>query len=85
MDLPDLKKLKGIIALCRKTGVKTIKIDNIELTLSEEAPMSQYKASKASKNDVQGRVDTDGPTNEELLFWSTGTLSMPSSTEENAS
>ncbi len=73
MNLPDLKQLDKIIALCRKRGVKSIKIDNVELTLSEDVPTSKYKAAKAAKTPQGGGPDlfnTDELSSEELLFWS---------------
>ena len=75
MDLPDLKDLRKVIALCRSTGVRIIKIDNIEITLSDDAPPTKPrgKAAKAAQGtskypDV--KFESGGPTEEELLFWS---------------
>jgi len=39
----ELKQLEAIIRLCRKTGVSTISIEGVTLTLSPEAPQSPYK------------------------------------------
>lgn len=79
MTLPELKQLDKIIQLCRKRGVKTIKIDNVELTLSEDAPQTNYKRRKASKDekDTENSLldDTLEPaqlTEDQLLFWSSG-------------
>lgn len=39
----DLKQLEQVIRLCRKMGVSTISIEGVTLTLTPEAPVSQYK------------------------------------------
>lgn len=73
MDLPDLKKLDKLIALCRKRGVKVVKVDNLELILSDEAPSkaSRKARKEATKQDLGATdVDTDEPTDETLMFWS---------------
>lgn len=79
MTLPDLKALDKIIALCRKRGVKVIKIDNMELTLSDEAPSTRGTKGKATHGE-QGQVETDGPSDEDMLYWSAG-MGNPDSTE----
>lgn len=82
MQLPDLKALDKIIALCRRRGVKSIKIDNVELTLSEDAPESTYKKKQAAKVNhgiTADQISSDEPSESELLFWSSGGL-----TEEEA-
>lgn len=71
MNLPDLKQLDKIITLCRKRGVKTIKIDNVELTLSDDQPQSNYKKNQ-EKKESQGRIDSEELTEEQLIAWSTG-------------
>jgi hypothetical protein len=81
MKLETLKDLEKLINLCRKTGVDTIKVDNIELKLGE-AP---YKAPKATKQETQANtpptyapggiteeIKVEGLTQEQLLYWSTG-------------
>jgi hypothetical protein len=86
MNLPDLKALDKIIALCRKRGVKVIKIDNIELTLSEEAPVSAYKQTKAAKKsaykltketDPMAGFESDSLTEDQLLFFSVAPGGIP--------
>lgn len=89
MNLPDLKQLDKVIALCRKRGVKSIKIDNVELTLSEDAPAKQTRKNKKSNTkeaeQVSATVDTafesDSPTEDELLFWSS--VQVPESEMKN--
>lgn len=65
MNLPDLKQLKAVIDLCRKSGVKTIKVDNIELTLADNVPR-RTRRTKDDKEEI-----TEHPfSEEETLFWS---------------
>lgn len=47
MKIDSLKELQKIIALCRKTGVQSIKIDGIELQLGS-VPTAQ-KSSKSKQ------------------------------------
>lgn len=75
MSLPDLKELNKIIALCRKQGVKVIKIGEIELTLGEDTPKKPRgkNAVKAKTHEVQGEVESEGWDSlpeEDKLFWS---------------
>lgn len=73
-DQPDLKLLKKLADACRKAGIQTFKGHGIEFTLSHVAPESNYRRAKKSpvSEATQGPIETDGLTQEELLFWSTG-------------
>lgn len=84
MTVNNLKDLEKLISLCRKTGVDTIKVDNIELKLGE----LPYKVPKTTKQPPLAQTDplvytpggiteqtsiqTDSLTEEQLLYWSTG-------------
>lgn len=77
MNLPDLKQLDKLIALCRKRGIKSVKIDNIELTLSEDAPPTRTRGKKAnsvktsdSSSDTPSEDGWDSLSDEEKLFYS---------------
>lgn len=74
MNLPDLKQLDKIIGLCRKRGVKSIKIDNVELTLSDDAPIKNVRSSKTSskthESPTGNELETSELTEEQLLFYS---------------
>lgn len=72
MNLPDLKKLKKLATACRKAGISSFKSPEFEFTLTEEAPQSPRKAAQEAKEFVQGKVETDEPSPQDLLFWSTG-------------
>jgi hypothetical protein len=65
MNLPDLKQLDKVIALCRKRGVSEITVGDITLKLGA-------KPSKAPKHEELPIEDT--MTDEELMFWSAGNV-----------
>lgn len=72
MNLPDLKHLEQIIKLCKKRGVQSIKIGDIELTLSEAAPPVKRAAKKAKPDETQGEIESDELSANDLLMWSVG-------------
>lgn len=73
----DIKELKKIIELCRKTGVTEFKIDNIEFKLGAE-PYKAPQVTKAAQNvtyapggiTADTRIQTDELTDEQLLYYS---------------
>lgn len=69
MQLPDLKELDRVLALCRKRGVQKFRIGELELTLSDEVPQSNYKR---QQQEAVSQVEEDYKelTPEELLMWS---------------
>lgn len=78
MALPSPKELKRLAAACRAAGISSFKGDGVEFTLSDEAPVSKYKKSKAKikstnySREVYQNIETDEPSPEALLFWSSG-------------
>lgn len=78
MKIENLKELQQLIQLCRKTGVESIKVDNIELHLGVQPtirkrqtvarPSTSQYAPGGITEDV--RITTDGLTDEQLLFYS---------------
>lgn len=76
MNLPDLKELSRVIALCRKQGVKSIKIDNVELTLHDVAPLPAKRTRKAKSEPTNFGSDdeytSEEPTELDMLFYSAG-------------
>jgi vacuolar-type H+-ATPase subunit I/STV1 len=66
MELPDLSQLEEIIKICRKRGVKSFRIGEMQFTLTEEAPKSSYKRNQEAKIED----DYQEPSHEELLMWS---------------
>lgn len=74
----DPKELKKLADACRKAGIKHFKNADIEFTLTEEAPVSNYKRKKEVIMLPEGSLlqetikNADTLTEDELLFWSTG-------------
>ncbi len=74
----DPKELKKLAAACRAAGIKHYKADGIEFTLSDEAPVSQYKKRKSNIKDSPVGQDTpfseqgswDSLTQDQKLFYS---------------
>lgn len=71
----NLKELKRLAAACRKAGISHFKSADYEFTLTEEQPKSAYRQAKAATQPSgdSGKFESDSLTNDELLFWSTGT------------
>ncbi len=71
-DIPDLKYLEKLIALCRKKGVTVVKVGGLELTLSEDAPVSKPrgKAANKPKEDANPPESFDTLSPEDQLFYS---------------
>lgn len=82
MSLPSSKELKKLADSCRKAGIKHFKNADIEFTLSDDAPVSNYKKTKnASKgsiatknsdssNGIDQNFQSDDLTEDQLLMWS---------------
>lgn len=71
MDLPDIKQLKKIIALCQKTKVQSIEINGFKIVLSDQALEDTTKVSKTKSNEAPGIPESfDELTEEEKIFWS---------------
>ena len=86
MQLPDIKELDKLIALCRKRGITTIKLGELELTLSEDAPVSKPRGKAAKKPyEAPGEPESfDGMSEEDRLFWSSGGAVEAVETKEEA-
>lgn len=74
MNLPETKKLKQIVTLCRKMGVESIEIDGIKITLGAEPskPIRKQAKKVAVPDNGKDDIESESPTDQELLFWSTG-------------
>lgn len=64
------KALKQLADVCRKAGIKTFKGFGFEFTLADELP--QKRAKSPGGAHTQGAVESDEPSAEELMFWSSG-------------
>lgn len=74
MNLPNLKELNKLVALCRKTGVKVFELGEMRITLTDAAPAKRSRAVKGLPKAFQqgDYVPNDLPSDEELLFASAG-------------
>lgn len=79
MNSVDFKTLKKLAEACRKAGIKHFKNADLEFTLSDEGPVSNYKkrqskvfASKESSLLSQDVESEHSLTEEQLLFFSVG-------------
>jgi hypothetical protein len=75
MSPPSAKDLKKLADACRKAGIKHFKQGDLEFTLSDDAPVSNYKKSKATKQPtsadaIDANFQSDDLTEEQLLMWS---------------
>lgn len=73
----DHKALKKLADACRKAGIKHFKNSEVEFTLSDEGPVSNYKKRTSAQPSSQLIETTDSIfqsdqlTEEQLLLWST--------------
>ena len=82
MQVKDINDLEKIIKLCRKTGVESIKIDNIELKLGDVPQKSPSLVIPKRINNptyAPGGITEDSKieipeqlTEEQLMMWSIG-------------
>lgn len=74
----DPKALKKLAAICRSSGIKHYKCADFEFTLTDEAPVSNYKkrlkTNKQVKDNDTQLIQSEGLTEEDLLFYSVGNL-----------
>lgn len=75
----DPKELKKLADACRKAGIKHYKSGDIEFTLADEAPVSNYKKRKPKSPLTSLEVAPDAPvksdgwdtlTEDQKLFYS---------------
>jgi hypothetical protein len=70
MPIPTAKELKKLAKACRDAGIHYFKSADFEFTLNGVAPEKPSR-SRSSSSDVQGEIESDSLTEEELLYWST--------------
>lgn len=69
----DTKELKKLADACRKAGIKHFKNAEVEFTLSDDLPQSNYKKKQVNAPATgPDQITGDSLTEQELLFWSTG-------------
>lgn len=75
MIIKDLTDLDKLISLCRKRGIKAVKVGDLELTLGEPEPKVKRKPRKAAAATQEAEdIESDGPTSDDMLFWSSSAL-----------
>lgn len=87
MELPDLKKLDKLIALCRKRGVVECEVQGFKFKLQEDFTPRTPKAREEENLEVQPFPEepTALPgdlTDEQLLFYSTNDAGAQIAPEE---
>lgn len=76
MKLESIKDLDKLMILCRKRGIKTFKLDNIEFVLADVEYTEARPKSKTSvelqplTNTDSLNIQTDSLTEEQMLMWS---------------
>lgn len=80
MKIETLKDLDKLISLCRKRGVETVKVDNIEFRLSDQEPVRTEPRRSSTVMQATGiapggvtddtKILTDELTPDQLLFYS---------------
>lgn len=87
MEIKNLKQLEQLMKVCRRQGVRNMKIAGFEFTLENDLP---EKASKTKQIDIPEQQFTgitadseiktpDAPTIDQLIDWSTGANGIPNS------
>ena len=85
MKVESLRQLEGLLKLCRKHGVRTVKLEGMEFTLENDVPQKPR-----NNGSVQGGVIAPGGitddsqiptphmlTPEQLMDWSVGANQVP--------
>lgn len=76
MEVKTAAQLGKIADLCRKKGIESIKItaESVEFKLIDEIRVNR-KQRKPKKFDLEDGIQLENqPTEEEVLFWSTGAI-----------
>lgn len=72
----DLKELKRLVKYLRKEGITEFKSDGLEFKLGSEPTKRQRKSKSTPEGQVdvsdQVNIESDMPSQKELLFWSAG-------------
>ena len=74
MAIPSAKELKQLAAACRKAGIKSLKCEGFEFTLTDELPSkrrsSKTERSGAMASPVADDFEEEALTQDQLLMWS---------------
>ncbi len=77
MELPKARDIVSLAKACRKVGIIHFRSGDVEFTLSDDLPESQTSRGKAALSapspaalDAADKFESDGLTEEQLLFYS---------------
>lgn len=72
--MTDIKELKKLVKYLRKEGITEYKDGELQFKLGEPPQKTHKATTKPTQTDVSSQVniDTDYPTEEEMLFYSAG-------------
>ena len=72
MSAPTAKELKKLAKACREAGIHHYKGDGFEFTLTGVTPEKPSRKNAAALPEADHtKIETDTPSEEELMFWST--------------
>lgn len=79
----DYKALQKLAKACRAAGIKHFKNADMEFTLSDEGPVSNYKRrTSVPETTAEDDIKVESTLSDEaLLFWST--VDMPTESEDS--
>lgn len=70
MEVKNTADLKKIITLCRKSGIKSLKLGELEITLDAEHTLPQRLTKKQRLEATTDPKTSTAYTDEQLLMWS---------------
>lgn len=79
MEFAKLEDLEALFNLCRKKGVHSLKLGDVEIVLGDEPKKREYRRSKDTRDEI---TSEGGLSDEELLMWSAVAPSTPETTLE---
>lgn len=77
MILPSNKELKRLANACRRAGIKSLRCEGFEFTLSDYLPEKRTKSAQKAptggelKSVIDQDFETEELTQDQLLMWST--------------
>lgn len=80
----DAKKLKQLAKSCRSAGISHYRDSEVEFTLTAERPSKVVnKKQKQTDHGPETEFESDTPSGEALLFWSSQGLDSEPTSESN--
>lgn len=78
MELKNYKDLDLLMSVCRKRGVKAVRVGDVHIEFNDEPTPTKRRSRKlatTSLGDINEHIiipTVDGPSEEELLYYSAG-------------